>query len=132
MPMELVTEPLQYFPITDANGTYVDQCPTSIPDGIRCSCGTRGNWVYDSRTNFKAHLVCASHKRWLAELNNSKFNFFKEATELRHLVFTQKKIIATMEKEINQLRGEVFCLAHANTFTSSSYVESVDLLDIND
>lgn len=116
---ELLLQPDEYSPITNAVGEYEDRCPTVQEfreSGIRCPCQSRKQWVFLNRASFRTHLSCAAHKRWLAELNQSKFNFYRENIELRQLVAEQKIIIARVERDNSRLRGELFRMIPVDTF----------------
>ena len=57
--MALVTEPDVYSPNMDDNGKYIDKTPSfksnTLPNGLRCPCGTRKDKVYTSAALFTAH-----------------------------------------------------------------------------
>ena len=55
--MELVTEPDMYCPSIDDIGNYIDHIPPFVRGGIRCSCGSRKNQVYDTRAVFSQHYI---------------------------------------------------------------------------
>jgi len=46
--IDITVEPEIYYPIIDNTGNYMDKCPAFIKHGIKCPCGARDNWVYDS------------------------------------------------------------------------------------
>jgi hypothetical protein len=100
--MELVTESDIYEPRMLEDGTYADHLPTAamFKHGIRCSCGTRKDHVFDTRSKFAIHIKSKTHQQWLADLNNNKTNYFIECIQLKELVNSQKIIIAHLEKEL--------------------------------
>ena len=137
MEQMLLLQPDEYSPVTNAAGEYEDRCPDIRENGIQCLCSSRKHWVFTSRGSFRAHLSCAAHKRWLADLNQSKFNFYRENIELRQLVANQKLIIAGMERENLRLRGELFRMIPVDTLTpipldAHNVVKESQLLDVDD
>ena len=98
--MELVIEPELYSPSIGSDGAYVDKLPTSIKNGIQCSCGSRKDKVYDSVSSFSAHLKTKIHQRWLVDMNLNKANYYTECIRLQDLVKNQQLIISRLERTI--------------------------------
>jgi len=73
--MDITVEPEIYCPMIDEKGNYIDMCPAYIKYGIRCPCGAREDWVYDTKSKFKQHILCVKHKKWIEQMNNNKLNF---------------------------------------------------------
>ena len=127
--MDITVEPEIYCPIIDNTGDYMDKCPAFIKQGIKCPCGARDNWVYDSKQKFKQHIVCGKHRKWIQQLNNSKMNFYQENIKLQETVKMQQEIIAKKDKELNNLIA-------INRYLESKTIvpthnQSVDLLGID-
>lgn len=104
MNMDIVITPELYYPVVDSEGNYVDTCPKYIKYGIRCPCGSRADKIYETRSKFKAHLNCLTHKIWIVNLNNSRANINKQNIELDELVKNQREIIKKQENEIFRLK----------------------------
>lgn len=101
--MELSVESDIYEPnINDDNKNYMDYVPPSnkFKYGLRCPCGTRKDHVFDCRPSFTSHIKTKTHIKWLSDLNANKLNFYTECEKLKELVYSQKIIIAKLEKEI--------------------------------
>lgn len=127
--MDITVEPEIYCPIIDNTGNYMDKCPAFIKHGIKCPCGARDNWVYDSKQKFKQHIVCGKHKKWIQQLNNSKMNFYRENIKLQETVQMQQEIISKKDRELNNLIA-------INRYLESKTIvpthnQSVDLLEID-
>jgi hypothetical protein len=103
--MALVTEPDIYSPNMDDNGKYVDKTPSfksnTLPNGLRCPCGTRKDKVYTSAALFSAHCKSKTHEKWIHDLNANKSNLFTENQSLREIVHAQKIMIGKMELELS-------------------------------
>ena len=131
--MDITVEPEIYCPIIDEKGNYTDMCPAFIKYGIRCPCGAKGDWIYDTKSKFKQHILCMKHKKWIEQINNNKLNFYENNIKLQETVKSQREIIAKLEKEINQLKlinsyieCKLFQIQNNNNH------EVADLLEIND
>jgi hypothetical protein len=99
----IVSVPMEYVPPVDGTGMYVDAVPTSAPNGISCPCGSRKNYVY-SRSNFRVHIKCETHRQWLELLNSERLNYYHEAIQSRAQIKECQIRIATMQKEIRKLK----------------------------
>jgi hypothetical protein len=103
--MALVTEPDVYSPNMDDNGKYIDKTPSfksnTLPNGLRCPCGTRKDKVYTSAALFSAHCKSKTHEKWIHDLNANKSNLFTENQSLREIVHAQKIMIGKMELELS-------------------------------
>ena len=103
--MALVTEPDVYSPNMDDNGKYIDKTPSfksnTLPNGLRCPCGTRKDKVYTSAALFTAHCKSKTHEKWIHDLNANKSNLFTENQSLREIVHAQKIMIGKMELELS-------------------------------
>jgi hypothetical protein len=127
--MDITVEPDIYCPIIDNNGNYQDNCPAFIKYGIKCPCGARDNWIYDSKQKFKQHIVCGKHRKWIQQLNNSKMNFYQENIKLQETVKMQQEIIGRNDMKITNLIA-------INRYLESKTIvpihnQSVDLLEID-
>ena len=98
--MQLVTEPDMYCPSMDDIGNYIDRIPPLLRSGIRCSCGSRKNQVYETRAVFAQHIKSIAHTKWLAHLNLNRANYYIENKELTVTIQQQRLIIARLEKEV--------------------------------
>jgi len=100
--MDLALEPEIYTPSIDYNGNYIDKIPSVIyfKNGLRCSCGSRKDKVYDCANYFSTHIKTKTHQKWLADMNINKMNYYTENFQLKDTINNQKLIIARLEKEI--------------------------------
>jgi len=128
--MDIIALPYEYVPGTENDGTYVDEIPTCAPDGIVCPCGSRKNYVY-TRTSFKVHIQCDTHRRWLQRLNTERHNYYREAMVSRVLLRDNHVQIAKMQKEIDHLRAELFQAVHLWS-QPIPYTETNDLIELCD
>ena len=99
--MDLSLESDTYEPCINENKDYVDYLPTSskFKKGLRCSCGTRKEHIFDSRPSFSIHIKTKTHQKWLLDLNTNKINYFTENIQLKDIINTQKIIIAKLQRE---------------------------------
>jgi hypothetical protein len=126
--MELALEAEVYCPIVDDNGNYVDCIPhKGIKYGIRCPCGSRKDKVFTIYSSFANHLTTKTHKKWIAEMNSNKKNYYMENEKLLRLVESQKVIIARCENEIAQLKIQLSAPPPAAGATAP--VEKLEKLD---
>jgi len=132
--MDITVEPEIYCPVIDEKGNYTDSCPPYITYGIICPCGARSDWVYNSKQKFKQHILGVKHKKWIAQMNNNKLNFYETNIKLEQTVRSQVEIIARLEKENERLKlvntyieSKLFKIENKNNTS-----ESINLLDIND
>ena len=130
MNMDIIALPHEYYPGTDNNGKYVDEIPACAPDGIVCPCGSRKNYAY-TRTNFRVHVQCDTHRRWIHHLNTERQNYYREAMASRVLIRDSHIKIAKMQKEIDKLRAELFQAVHAAS-DPIPYTETCDLIELSD
>lgn len=99
--MELVTEPEMYTPSIDSVGNYIDQIPNiKYGIGIRCSCGSRRDKIYDTYSIFSTHTKTKTHQKWLCNLNLNKANYYVENENLKTTIQNQRMIIAKMDKDL--------------------------------
>jgi hypothetical protein len=106
--MDLAVEPDTYSPINNENGDYIDQLPPSshFKNGLRCTCGSRKEHVFDSRQSFSSHIKTKTHQKWLADINLNRLNYFSENIKLNDTVYSQKLIIAKLQRENENLQRE--------------------------
>jgi hypothetical protein len=99
--MELIIESDIYDPSIDENGNYIDYIPPSnkFKNGLRCSCGSRREHIFDSRQSFLLHIKTKTHQKWISELNANKMNYFTENIKLNETINNQKIIIARLQRE---------------------------------
>jgi hypothetical protein len=99
--MDLTVESDIYEPNIDENGNYIDYIPASnkFKNGLRCSCGTRKDHIFDTRQSFVIHIKTKTHQKWLLDLNINKMNFFTENIKLNETISNQKIIIARLQRE---------------------------------
>uniref|UniRef100_A0A6C0AX85 Uncharacterized protein n=1 Tax=viral metagenome TaxID=1070528 RepID=A0A6C0AX85_9ZZZZ len=128
--MDIAVEPEIYCPIIDEKGNYIDKCPALIKYGIKCPCGTREDWIYNTKNKFKNHISGIKHKKWIEQLNNNKLNFYENNIKLKETVKNQREIIARMEKEIISLKS-INSYIESKIFKVENNQEEYDLLDIN-
>lgn len=101
--MDLIIETDIYTPSINDNGEYSDKIPSfnNLKNGLRCPCGARKDKTYDCSSYFATHIKTQTHKKWLADMNTNKYNYFTENVQLKDTINNQKFIIARLEKEIN-------------------------------
>jgi hypothetical protein len=99
--MDLSLESDTYEPCINENNNYVDYLPTSnkFKNGLRCSCGTRKEHIFDNRPSFSIHIKTKTHQKWLLDLNSNKMNYFTENIKLNETISNQKLIIARLQRE---------------------------------
>ncbi len=99
--MDLAVDSDIYEPTIDENGNYLDYLPPSgkFKNGLRCSCGTRREHVFDTRQSFSLHIKTKTHQKWLLDLNSNKLNYFTENIKLNETINNQKLIIAKLQRE---------------------------------
>jgi hypothetical protein len=134
---ELVTEPEIYIPCVDETGNYVDKIPvfSSIQHGrgIRCSCGSRKDKVYESYGVFSQHTKTKHHRAWLAGLNQNKANYYAENIDLKKTVQNQRLIIAELDRTL-QTRMKTIDILTRQLMEKQNQNQlscSVDLLEFN-
>ena len=118
----LVTDSDIYCPFVNENKQYVDKIPsfTTLPQGLRCVCGARRDKTYNSHTIFAAHIKSKTHAKWLAELNVSHPNLYKENQEMKTTVRNQQMIISRMDREISDQSVTIRYLSRCVGNTSSA------------
>lgn len=101
--MDLIVEPDIYSPSIDDIGNYIDKVPsfTNLKNGLRCSCGSRKDKIYDTHSMFYQHTKTKCHERWLSQINLNKSNYYVENIKLNDIINNQKIIIAKLEKSNN-------------------------------
>jgi hypothetical protein len=99
--MDLQVESDIYEPSIDNRGDYSDYLPSGskFKNGIRCSCGTRKEHIFDNRQSFSGHIKTKTHQKWIADLNANKMNYFTENVKLNETVYNQKIIISKLQRE---------------------------------
>jgi len=102
--MDLTLESDIYEPCINDEGNYVDYLPTSskFKYGLRCSCGSRKEHVFDSRQSFSGHIKTKTHIKWITDLNLNKMNFFTENIKLNETINNQKLVIGKLQRENNE------------------------------
>jgi inner membrane protein involved in colicin E2 resistance len=101
--MDLITEPDIYSPSMDDLGNYIDKVPSFLmmTNGIRCPCGSRKDFIYNTRATFANHIKTKMHLKWLADVNCNKSNYMSENEKLKETINNQRLIISKMEKELH-------------------------------
>ena len=84
--MDLIAETDIYQPSVDENGNYIDNIPFLIKHGVRCTCGSRKEHIYDSKQSFSLHIKTKTHQKWIQELNANKMNYFTENIKLNETI----------------------------------------------
>ena len=99
--MDLTLESDIYEPCINDEGNYVDYLPPSskFKCGLRCSCGSRKEHVFDSRPSFSGHIKTKTHIKWITDLNLNKMNFFTENIKLNETINNQKLVIGKLQRE---------------------------------
>jgi len=99
--MDLIIESDIYQPNIDENGNYLDYLPSSskFTHGLRCSCGSRKEHVFDTRQSFSGHIRTKTHQKWISDINMNKMNYFTENIRLNETINNQKLIIAKLQRE---------------------------------
>ena len=129
--MSLITESDVYSPSMDSNGAYIDNIPNfnGHKQGLKCPCN---NNLFCSRQSFKTHTNTSVHKNWLIQHNNNRQNYFQELEQAKQLIQEQKRIIAQLEREKNDLRRTIHILSTPTTITANIIdTHTVDLLEFD-
>jgi hypothetical protein len=125
---ELTLEIEYYIPSMDRNGDYSDKIiPTT---DLRCRCGSRKDKVY-SHDAFVNHTKTKHHQHWLYCLNLNKVNYYAETETLQKTLQSQQKIIAQMDKEIQNKNMTIYYLTEQMNQLRYSNVTTSDLLDLS-
>ena len=126
--MDLSLESDIYEPCVNENNVYVDYLPTSsnFKNGLRCSCGTRKEHIFDSRPSFSIHIKTKTHQKWLLDLNTNKINYFTENIQLKDIINTQKIIIAKLQRENDENINLIVHLTKKIEFKDNNII--IDLL----
>ena len=100
---DLVTEPDVYCPSVNDYGNYIDRIPSFhiIKKGVLCPCGSRKDKVYETHSIFSAHTKTKVHQKWLESLNMNKANYYVENETLKNTIYSQRLIIAKLERDLN-------------------------------
>lgn len=119
--MELALEPELYTPSVNKNGNYIDNVLNlNVKSGIVCSCGTRKDKIYNTKTKFTCHTKTKTHQQWLKKINNDKQNYFQKNQELNKLVNNQKLIISNLQKQLDVKNNLIFTLSE-NIYNNNNY-----------
>jgi uncharacterized pyridoxal phosphate-containing UPF0001 family protein len=99
--MDLIVDSDIYEPCVDEKGNYSDYLPSSnkFKNGLRCNCGSRREHIFDTRQSFASHSKTKTHLKWISDLNANKMNYFTENIKLTETIYSQKLIIAKMQRE---------------------------------
>jgi len=128
--MELTIEPEYYKPSLDDHGNFIDKIPAGsyFKNGLRCSCGTRTDKIFDKYSNFAIHIKSKHHQNWLINMNKNKCNMYVENLQLKELVENQKMIIAKLENNVKNKSNTIDLLTTELMKKKSS---PIDLLDFD-
>lgn len=112
--MDLTVDSDIYEPNINDNGNYDDYIPPSskFKNGLRCPCGARKDYVFDTRISFSGHIKTKTHQKWLSEMNKNKMNYYSECEKLKEVVSSQKIIIARLERDITTKLKTIDYLTH--------------------
>lgn len=121
--MDLATEPEYYTANIDNDGSYVDKIPSFhlLQNGIRCSCGSRKDKVFNNYASFSGHIKTLCHRKWLETLNQNKHNYYKENEDMKVTIVNQRLIIARLEKEIISRNNTIEQLTQHNLLLKEKY-----------
>ena len=99
-----------YSPSRSDDGTYVDKLPPNqkafagkYPGGVMCPCK---GYHTTSRSKFKAHTRCNTHKVWLEDCAIEYKEPIKKIKDLEEIAKQQQKIIADYSNKIENLKVE--------------------------
>lgn len=126
--MDLSCQAEMYVPSVDEHGNYIDKIPP-IRNGIRCPCGSRKEKIYETHGIFSTHIKSKTHKNWLIQMNDNRANHYIENEELKLTIQNQQRIIAKMEKEIQNKSMTIDYLTHQLTIKNDQVVVS-NLIDL--
>jgi len=121
--MDLTIEPEYYIASVDDDGNYIDSIPSfsKIQHGIRCSCGSRKDKIFNNYNSFSAHIKTLCHRNWLTSLNTNKQNYYKECEEMKMNITNQKIIIARLERDIIGRNHTIEQLTHHNLLLKENH-----------
>ena len=128
--MDIVITPDTYSPTVDEEGCYVDKIPIII-HGIYCVCGSRRDKVYETTSKFSSHIKSKVHKKWLAQLNNDKANYYVQLLQNKEVVEQQKKMLSQLERELKTKSLTIDYLTQQLNKVNK-ITPTMDLLDINE
>ena len=131
--MDLIVEPDIYSPNIDEIGNYIDKVPSFnlYKNGLRCSCGSRKDKIFNNSSCFSSHMKTKIHKKWLEDLNNNKANFYIENQKLQKIVDSQKIIIAEREKIIQNKEMTIQFLTQQMSNIMNKNIKTCDLLNFD-
>jgi len=101
--MDISVQPDLYCPSLDDNGNYIDSFPkfTLNFNGFYCKCTSRKDKIYETKKSLVSHFKTKCHKNWLENLNNNKQNYYIKYIEANEVIRSQKIIIASLNKELD-------------------------------
>lgn len=85
------------------DGSYVDLIPSSsvfVSGGIRCSCGSRKDKVFTTRSQFVSHTKTKIHQNWLRRILLENANYFAQAQKLEKVVQSLKIMVGRLEVNV--------------------------------
>ena len=95
-----------YSPRINNDGTYFDKLPPNqkaftgkYPGGVKCPCK---GYQTTSRSKFKSHTICKTHKMWLEELAIKYKEPIKKIKDLEEIAKQQQKIIVNYSNIIEK------------------------------
>lgn len=129
----LTIEPEIYTPSIDELGNYIDKIPifNNLQKGVRCSCGSRKDKIYETYSIFSSHIKTKSHQKWLTNLNLNKANYYVENENLKIILQNQKMIIAKMDIEIQNKNITIDYLTQQLNYNVKNNITVNDLLEFD-
>jgi inner membrane protein involved in colicin E2 resistance len=122
-----------YSPSINDSGNYVDKIPpfNTIKKGLRCSCGSRKDKIYETHKIFSSHINTKIHQKWLTDLNLNRANYYVENEQLKTTIQNQRLIIAKLEKDVqNNMMTIGYLTQQLHKINTSNTV--TNLLDLDE
>jgi hypothetical protein len=126
--MELITEAELYVPSIDNIGKYIDIIPP-IRNGIRCSCSSRTDKIYGTKTIFSSHVKTKMHQKWLETLNTNRSNYYAESIKQKELIENQRNIIQKQAIEL-QVKDVTIDYLTKQLTEKNTISDKINLIDL--
>lgn len=134
--MSITVQPDIYVPGIDDNGNYTDNLPSHsifTNGGIKCTCGTRKDKIYSTKTQFLAHIKTKTHKEWLCQLSKEHLNYYSNLKKAEEVIHSQKIIISRLEQNISKQDVIINILTEKiSKLNNSVNCQDYNLIDLND
>ena len=108
---DLALTPDVYCPAQNSAGEYYDRLPyNSQSTAYTCPC-THGKRAYP-HASLKSHFQTKKHKQYLVNMNANRGNHLEQFIEAQETVKTQRRIIASLQKELDVAQHRIAGAQH--------------------